>query len=130
MMVILIGSFSVEFWGFSRFHMGILIKHILIKSSNYSKMRLLYRIQDIRMLLPESLFQYAKPDGKGEKHCFYMTDPKSWISKNTHTNRCVRSYCGEIQLYAARICTHRHVWTFNMLDVLVIFFHLFACTVF
>lgn len=42
--------------------------------------------------------------------------------QKTHTNRCARSCCGEIQLYAVCICTHRHMWTFNMLDVLAIFF--------
>lgn len=110
--------------------MGLLIKHILIKSSNYSKMRVLDRIQDIRTLRPMFLSHYAKPDGKREKHCFYMTDPKSWISKNTHTNRCVRSYCGEIRLYAACVCTHRHVQTFNMLDVLPIVFHMLYLHVF
>lgn len=97
-------------------------------------MGVLDRIQDIRTAVLMSLSQYARPDGKREKHCFYVTDPKSWISKNTHTNRCVRSYCGEIQLYAACICTHRHVRTFNMLNILAdIFIYEYwfsACNIF
>lgn len=116
-MVILIGSFTVEFWGFSRFHMGILIKHILIKSSNYSKMRLLYRIQDIRMLLPKSLFQNAKPDGKGENTVFTW-QIQSLGFQRTHTLTGVLDHIVERFNYTLRAyahtdtCEHSTCWTF------------------